>query len=190
MSISRAELEAFRGATLPDLIGPGLKLLFVGVNPGLRTVAMQAQFAFRGNRFYPALFRAGIVDRLIDASAGLDAADRDHLVGRGVGITSLVPGATARADELDDEELVAGAVALEAKVAHLQPAVTAILGVTAYRIAFARPRAALGLQPEPIAGRQLWIVPNPSGRNAHAPLPVLATTYRRAAVVAGIVPFT
>jgi double-stranded uracil-DNA glycosylase len=190
MSISRAELEAFRGATLPDLIGPGLKLLFVGVNPGLRTVAMQAQFAFRGNRFYPALFRAGIVDRLIDASAGLAEADREHLLGRGVGITSLVPGATARADELEDEELVAGAAALEAKVAHLRPAVTAILGVTAYRVAFARPRAALGHQPEPIAGRQLWIVPNPSGRNAHAPLPVLATTYREAAVAAGIVPYS
>ncbi|HJZ37141.1 MAG TPA: mismatch-specific DNA-glycosylase, partial [Solirubrobacterales bacterium] len=190
MSISRAELEAFRGATLPDLIGPGLKLLFVGVNPGLRTVAMQAQFAFRGNRFYPALFRAGIVDRLIDASAGLDDADREHLLGRGVGITSLVAGATARADELEDEELVAGAAALEVKVAQLQPAVTAILGVTAYRVAFARPRAALGRQPETIAGRQLWIVPNPSGRNAHAPLPVLATTYREAAVAAGIVPYS
>ena len=133
MSISRAELQAFRGATLPDLIGPGLKLLFVGVNPGLRTVAMQAQFAFRGNRFYPALFRAGIVDRLIDASAGLGEADRDHLLDRGVGITSLVAGATAKADELDDEELVVGAAALEAKVALLQPTVTAILGVTAYR---------------------------------------------------------
>jgi TDG/mug DNA glycosylase family protein len=189
MGISRAELQAFRGATLPDLIGPGVKLLFVGVNPGLRTVAMQAQFAFRGNRFYPALFRAGIVDRLIDASAGLGEADRDHLLERGVGITSLVEGATARADELDDEELVAGASALEAKVALLQPAVTAILGVTAYRIAFARPRAGLGHQPEPIAGRQLWVVPNPSGRNAHAPLPILATTYREAAVAAGIVPY-
>lgn len=190
MSISRAELQAFRGATLPDLIGPGLKLLFVGVNPGLRTVAMQAQFAFRGNRFYPALFRAGIVDRLIDASAGLGEADREHLLDRGVGITSLVPGATARADELDDDELVAGAAALEAKVGRLQPAVTAILGVTAYRIAFARPRAGLGHQPEPIAGRQLWVVPNPSGRNAHAPLPILATTYREAAVAAGIVPYS
>jgi double-stranded uracil-DNA glycosylase len=144
MSISRAELQAFRGATLPDLIGPGLKLLFVGVNPGLRTLAMQAQFAFRGNRFYPALFRAGIVARLIDAS----------------------------------------------KVALLQPAVTAILGVTAYRIAFARPRAGLGRQPESIAGRQLWVVPNPSGRNAHAPLPILATNYRETAVAAGIVPYS
>jgi len=186
MSISRAELQAFRGATLPDLIGPGVKLLFVGINPGLRTAAMQAHFAFRGNRFYPALFRAGIVDRLIDASAGLGEADREHLLDRGVGITSLVAGATARADELEDEQLIAGAAALEAKVALLRPRVTAILGVTAYRIAFARPHASLGLQPEPIAGHQLWVVPNPSGRNAHAPLPVLATTYREAAVAAGI----
>ena len=113
----------------------------------------------------------------------------ERLLDRGVGITSLVAGATARADELDDEELVAGAAALEAKVALVRPTVTAILGVTAYRIAFARKRAGLGRQPEPIAGRQLWVVPNPSGRNAHAPLPVLATTYREAAMAAGIVPY-
>jgi double-stranded uracil-DNA glycosylase len=189
MSISRSELQAFRGATLPDLIGPGVKLLFVGVNPGLRTVAVQAHFAFRGNRFFPALLRAGIVDRLIDASSGLAEADREHLFERGVGITSLVPGATARADELDDEELVAGAAALEAKVARLGPVLVAILGVTAYRVAFARPRAGLGRQPESIAARQLCVVPNPSGRNAHAPLPTLAAAYREAAVAAGIVPY-
>ncbi len=85
--------------------------------------------------------------------------------------------------------MVAGATALEAKVARLRPAVTAILGVTAYRIAFARPSAPLGRQTEPIAGHRLWIVPNPSGRNAHAPLPVLADTYREAPLAAGIDPY-
>jgi TDG/mug DNA glycosylase family protein len=186
MSLSRSELQAFRGSTLPDLVGPGLKLLFVGVNPGLRTVAVQAHFAFRGNRFYPALFRAGIVDRLIDASSGLGEPDRTHLIDRGVGITSLVAGATAAAAELAAEELLAGAATLESKVARLEPSVVAILGVTAYRVAFARPRAGLGRQPEPLGGCRLWVVPNPSGRNAHASLPMLTAAYREAAVAADI----
>ena len=186
MSLSRSDLQAFRGSTLPDLVGPGLKLLFVGVNPGLRTVAVQAHFAFRGNRFYPALFRAGIVDRLIDASSGLGEPDRTHLIDRGVGITSLVAGATAAAAELAAEELLAGAATLESKVARLEPSVVAILGVTAYRVAFARPRAGLGRQPELLAGHRVWVVPNPSGRNAHAPLPILAAAYREAAVAADI----
>jgi TDG/mug DNA glycosylase family protein len=170
VKFNRAELVAFRGSSLPDLIGPGVRLLFVGVNPGLRSAAVQAQFAFRGNRFYRALQGAGIVDRPIDASDGFRDKDKAHLIERGVGITSLVPRATARADELDRDELVAGARALEAKVDRLHPAVVAILGVTAYRVAFARPSAAVGQQPESIAGQTLWIVPNPSGRNAHAHL--------------------
>jgi TDG/mug DNA glycosylase family protein len=189
VKFSRSELDAFRGSSLPDLIGPGARLLFVGVNPGLRSAAVQAQFAFRGNRFYRALQGAGIVDRLIDASDGFRDEDKAHLIGRGVGITSLVPRATARADELDRDELAAGARALEAKVDRLRPSAVAILGVTAYRVAFARPHAVVGHQPESIAGQMLWIVPNPSGRNAHAPLPLLVTAYREAAVAAGIVPF-
>src|SRR6201995_5092477 len=186
MSLSRSELQAFRGSTLPDLVGPGLKLLFVGVNPGLRTVAVQAHFAFRGNRFYPALFRAGIVDRLIDASSGLGEPDRTHLIDRGVGITSLVAGATAAAAELAAEELLAGAATLESKVARLGPSVVAILGVTADRVAFARPRAGLGRQPALLAGHRVWVVPNPSSRTAHAPLPILAAAYREAAGAADI----
>ena len=92
MMASRAELEAFRGHTLPDLLGPDVRLLFVGINPGLLTAAVQAHFARRGNRFYPALFRAGIVDRLIDASSGYDADDLEHLHARGIGITNLYAG--------------------------------------------------------------------------------------------------
>ncbi|KLL97157.1 DNA glycosylase, partial [Rhodococcus sp. IITR03] len=108
MGFTRAELESFRDAVIPDLVAPGCRLLFVGINPGLWTAATGAHFARPGNRFYPALFRAGIVDRLIDASSGMSDARRDHLLERGVGITNLAPRATARADELTDEELREG----------------------------------------------------------------------------------
>src|SRR6202040_112383 len=109
ISFTRAELKACTGATLPDLIAEGVRLLFVGINPGLRSVAVQGHFAPRGNRFYPALLRAGITDHLIDASAGLAPADRDYLLRRGVGITSLVKRATASADEVTPAELAEGA---------------------------------------------------------------------------------
>jgi TDG/mug DNA glycosylase family protein len=181
VSFTRAELKSFTGATLPDLIAEGVRLLFVGINPGLRSVAVQGHFAPRGNRFYPALLRAGITDHLIDASAGLAPADRDYLLRRGVGITSLVERATASADELGPAELADGARALGAKIARYRPRVVAILGVTAYRAAFAAPRAVLGRQPEDLHGSQLWVVPNPSGRNAHAPLEPLAAAYRAVA---------
>jgi TDG/mug DNA glycosylase family protein len=183
---TRAELEAFRGATLPDLVEPGVRLLFVGVNPGLRTVAVQAHFGRRGNRFYPALYRAGIVDRLIDASSGFDPRDRAHLAARGVGITSLVAGATARADELHATELVEGARSLTRRVARIGPRALAVLGITAFRIAFERPKAVVGRQPGDLGGAQLWVVPNPSGLNAHATLPILAEAYREVAIAAGI----
>ncbi|MGW4464325.1 mismatch-specific DNA-glycosylase [Micromonospora sp. NPDC004704] len=186
MRFSRAELAAFRGGTLPDLVEPGVRLLFVGVNPGLRTVAVQAHFGRRGNRFYPALFRAGIVDRLIDASAGFLPDDREHLSARGIGITSLVAAATARADELSVQELTSGARALAERVARIGPRVVAVLGITAYRIAFERPKALVGRQPYEIGGAQLWVVPNPSGLNAHATLAGLADAYRQVALVAGI----
>jgi TDG/mug DNA glycosylase family protein len=183
---TRAELESFRDTEVPDLLGPDVRLLFVGINPGLRSVAVQGHFAPRGNRFYPALLRAGITDHLIDASAGLAPADADYLLRRGVGITSLVERATASADELGPAELADGARALGAKIARFGPRVVAILGVTAYRTAFAAPRAVLGRQPEDLHGSQLWVVPNPSGRNAHAPLDTLATAYREVARAAGL----
>src|SRR6202000_216681 len=105
MGFTNAHLQAFRGGPLPDLLGPSTQLLFVGINPGLLTVAVQSHFGRRGNRFYPALYRAGIVDHAIDASAGFVESDRQHLLDRGVGITSLVRAATARADELTTAEL-------------------------------------------------------------------------------------
>ena len=186
VSFTRAELKSFTGGTLPDLIAEGVRLLFVGINPGLRSVAVQGHFAPRGNRFYPALLRAGITDHLIDASAGLTASDRDYLLGRGVGITSLVERATASAAELGPAELAEGARALAGRVRRFGPRVVAILGVTAYRTAFGNPRAVLGRQPEELNGAQLWVVPNPSGRNAHAPLDTLAATYHEVALAAGI----
>jgi TDG/mug DNA glycosylase family protein len=186
VGFSRAELESARDGTLPDLIGPGLRLLFVGINPGLWTVAAQAHFARRGNRFYPALFQAGIVDRLINASAGYTAADREHLLSRGVGITNLVARGTARADELSGAELIAGGKILLELVARRRPSVVAILGITAYRQAFGVRRAVVGRQPEGIGRSQLWVVPNPSGLNAHSSLTALAAAYREVALAAGI----
>ena len=186
MAYTAAELDALYGRTLPDTVGPGLRLLFVGINPGLHTVAVQAPFARPGNRFYPALYLAGITDRVIDASAGLREADRAHLVDRGVGVTSLVKAATRRADELTRAQLVEGAAELEQRVAALAPTVVAMLGVTAYRTAFARPKTAVGPQLETLGGARLWVVPNPSGLNAHETVASLAAAYREAAVAAGI----
>jgi TDG/mug DNA glycosylase family protein len=186
MGFTRAELESYRDATLPDLLGPATRLLFVGINPGLWTAAAQAHFARRGNRFYPALLLAGIIDRPIDASAGYTTSDREYLLERGIGITNLVARATARADELTAAELLAGGRRLEARVAELGVAVVAVLGITAYRAAYARPKAVAGRQPETLGGAQLWVVPNPSGLNAHSSLAALAEAYREVAVAAGL----
>ena len=185
---TRDELAAFRGATLPDLLGPDTRLLFVGINPGLRTVAVQAHFGRRGNRFYPALRDAGIVDRVIGAADGWLPGARALLLSRGVGIPRLVAGATARAAELTPAELVAGVAHLTGVVERARPRVVAMLGITAYRIAFGRPKAVVGRQPDDLAGAELWVVPNPSGLNAHASLADLAAAYREVAIAAGIVP--
>ena len=184
---TRDELEAFRDATVPDLTGPGMRLLVVGINPGLWTAATQTHFAHPGNRFYPALLRAGLIEREIDRGAGFTVDDRAHLVAMGIGITNLVNRATVRADELGTEELRQGAERLEALVASLRPSVVAVAGVTAYRTAFRRPRAGLGRQPEMVAGAELWVVPNPSGLNAHETVESLAAWYRRAGEAAGLV---
>jgi TDG/mug DNA glycosylase family protein len=186
VKLTREQLESFRGATLPDLLGADTKLLFVGINPGLRTAAVQAHFAKRGNRFYPALYRAGITDRLIDANDGYRPEDLAHLIERGIGITNIYPLATARADEVSVEEMIAGGKSMEKRVRRIAPAVVAILGVTAYRVAFSRPRAKAGLQGETLGGARLWLAPNPSGLNAHAQLPDLAAAYREIALDAGI----
>jgi double-stranded uracil-DNA glycosylase len=187
VGFSRAELEAHRDATVPDLLGPGVRLLFVGINPGLWTAATGTHFAHPGNRFYPALRRAGIIDRDIDRGVGMTDADRAYLVGRGVGITNIVARATARASELTSDELRAGGAHLRDVVAEHGPAVVAVAGVTAFRAAFGRRHAVLGRQPEPFADAVLWIVPNPSGLNAHETIDSLAAAYRAPAVAAGVV---
>jgi TDG/mug DNA glycosylase family protein len=187
MGFTRAELESFRGATVPDLVGPGLRLLFVGINPGLWTAATQTHFAHPGNRFYPALLRAGVIDRPIDRGMGMTDDDRRYLVERGIGITNLVARATPRASELTARELRTGADRLRQFVAEHRPKVVAVAGVSAYRTAFDEPRARAGKQPDPIDGAELWIVPNPSGLNAHETIDTLAQAYRAVAVAAGVV---
>jgi TDG/mug DNA glycosylase family protein len=182
----RADLERYRGGTLPDVVDHRTRLLFVGTNPGLSAVAVQAPFSGRSNRFFPALFRAGITEWLIDTSTGWKPHDHQHLIDRRVGITTLVPTATARADELGNEDLVAGAARLAQLVRRVKPTVVAVLGVTAFRIAFGQPRAVAGLQPEVHLDAQLWVVPNPIGLNRRVSLAELAAAYRQAAGVASL----
>lgn len=182
------ELNAFRNRTIPDLLPDPLRLLFVGINPSLWSAATGAHFARPGNRFYPALFHAGMLGKQIDASAGL--TDEDHLLldQAGIGNTNVVARATARADELSVDELREGARRVIDLVQRHRPRVVAVVGVTAYRTAFGQPRAQLGRQPEPLTdGVPLWVLPNPSGLNAHYSREDLAAAFREAGVEAGVV---
>lgn len=184
---TRAELEEFRGARVPDLLGDDVRLLFVGINPGLWTAATQTHFAHPGNRFYPALLRAGIIERPIDPAQGMTDADRTYFVGRGLGITNIAERATARADELNLEEIRAGGARLRDLVERVRPLVVAVAGITAYRQAFAATKATTGRQAEDWAATQVWVVPNPSGLNAHHTVDTLAEEYAAAARAAGII---
>jgi TDG/mug DNA glycosylase family protein len=183
---NKEELQACHGMTVEDLMPPNLRLLFVGINPGLWTAAVNAHFARPGNRFWPALHRAGITSRLVDASLGLSPSDRRELESSGIGISNIVPIATARADELSMTQLRAGGVELRSLVAKRQPSVVAVLGVTAFRQAFGRRDLAVGRCDEEFEGAQLWVLPNPSGLNAHETVDSLADWYRSAAQSAGI----
>lgn len=185
---TRGELETYRDTEVPDLLGPGLRLLFVGINPGLWTAATQTHFAHPANRFYPALLRAGIIEHPISPSHGMTDTDRDRLRARGIGITNIVRRATARASELDREELREGGRTLVELVAEHRPQVVAVAGITAYRDAFGDRRAVLGRQPEALGPAELWVVPNPSGLNAHQTIDTLAEAYAAPARAAGIVP--
>jgi double-stranded uracil-DNA glycosylase len=188
VGFTRAQLLTYRNATVPDLLGEQVRLLFVGINPGLWTAAVQTHFARPGNRFYPALQLAGLIDRRIDPSTGFTADDKDYLIRRGIGITNLVHRATARADELTPAELRDGRVELERTVGRVRPAVVAMAGITAYRTAFGRPKTVVGRQDEDLAGAQLWVVPNPSGLNAHDTVETLAAAYREVGLAAGLLP--
>jgi TDG/mug DNA glycosylase family protein len=190
---TRAELEAFRGHEVDDLIGPGLKLLFVGINPGLWTAAVKTHFAHPTNRFYPALAAAGITDYEVDRAAGMSDADRAHLVSRGIGITNLVRRATARASELSGEELREGGERLVPFVAEHRPRVVAVAGISAFRDAFGERGTVLGRQPTTLdsairwSDAALWVVPNPSGLNAHETVATLAAAYAAPATEAGVI---
>ncbi len=154
-------MAAAADRTLPDVIATGLDVLFVGINPGLWSAATGWHFARPGNRFWPALHRGGFTPRLMHPS------EQGELPELGLGITNMVDRASARADELTPAELLAGAQTLTAKVARYRPRWVAVVGVTAYRIGFARPKAGFGPQPEPLADARLWVLPNPSALNAH-----------------------
>jgi double-stranded uracil-DNA glycosylase len=155
------QLADARGRTVPDLIAPDLKVLFTGINPGLYSAAVGHHFARPGNRFWPSLHAAGFTPRRVSPF------DERDLLDWGLGITNFVDRATSAADELTDEELAGGAKRLERKVRKYKPKVLAVLGVGAYRTGFGRAKAKLGLQPETIDDTRVWVLPNPSGLNAH-----------------------
>lgn len=184
---SRAELDSFRGGQVDDLIGPDVRLLFVGINPGLWTAATNTHFCHPSNRFYPALRRAGVIDWVVNPETGMTEEQRHDLEARRVGITNLVNRATARASELSRQELVEGRGRVEDVISIHQPAVVAVAGVTAYRMAFGARAASLGEQGETLGGAGLWVVPNPSGLNAHETVDSLAEWYRKVAERAGVV---
>jgi TDG/mug DNA glycosylase family protein len=168
-----ADLAAARNTTIPDVTGSGLRVLFSGINPGLYSAATGYHFARPGNRFWPALHQSGFTP------VRLRPCDQDQLPGLGLGITNVVARATARAGELSDAELREGGEVLAAKTARLRPAWLAVVGVTAYRTAFGRPGATVGPQPETIGGTRLWVLPNPSGLNAHWSAAGLAAEFAR-----------
>ena len=168
---SAADLAAARDRTIPDVARPGLLVLFSGINPGLYSAATGYHFARPGNRFWPALHRSGFTPRQLAPS------EQDQLLDLGLGITNVVARATARADELGAGELTEGGRLLAAKVARLGPRWLAVVGVTAFRAAFARPRAVVGRQPDSLGGAGVWVLPNPSGLNAHWPAAALARAF-------------
>lgn len=169
---TRADLLASKDKTVPDVIAPGLRVLFCGINPGLYSGATGHHFARPGNRFWPTLHQAGFTPRLLDPS------EERELLTFGWGITNLVRRATATADELSPDELVAGRRRLAAKVKRYQPKVIAVLGISAYRTAFAEKKVALGPQPEQLSNAIVWVLPNPSGLNAHYQLADLVAHFR------------
>lgn len=170
---TREQLDAARGARVPDVIGPGLDVLFCGINPGLYSGAVGHHFARPGNRFWRTLHAAGYTGWL------LSPFEERELLRAGVGITNLVNRSTATASELGDDELRRGARRLDGLVRRHRPRIVAVCGVGAYRTAFGRPRATVGRQDHRIGGAPVWVLPNPSGLNASYQLPDLVREFRR-----------
>jgi double-stranded uracil-DNA glycosylase len=183
---TRDDLAAARDATVPDLVGPGLRVLLVGINPSLWSAWSELHFARPGNRLWRTLYDAGFTPRLLDPS------DTGELIAAGLGITNLVARATARADELSDDEVRAGVAPLRLLVQRHRPAYVAFLGISTYRIAFGRiafgriasgaiasgaRRATVGAQPETFEDARVWVLPNPSGLNASYQQPALTAAY-------------
>jgi TDG/mug DNA glycosylase family protein len=168
---SREDLERARERTLTDLVRPGLRVLFCGINPGLYSAATGHHFARPGNRFWPALHRSGFTPRQLRPD------EEQTMLDLGLGLTNLVKRATSNADELAAEELIAGGRALRRKLTRYEPQFVAFVGIGAYRTAFGDKRAALGRQPEPLAGSAVWVLPSPSGLNAHYGLDALAAAF-------------
>jgi TDG/mug DNA glycosylase family protein len=169
---NRTDLLAAKDKTVRDVIAPDLRVLFCGINPGLYSGATGHHFARPGNRFWPTLYQAGFTPRLL-----APAEERELLIS-GYGITNLVPRATAAADELAPAELVAGRKRLEVKLKRYQPQIVALLGIGAYRTAFAQRAVQLGQQPERLGNAVVWVLPNPSGLNAHYQLADLVQHFR------------
>lgn len=172
-SPTKEELAAASGKTVPDIVTPGLKVLFCGINPGLYTAVKGHHFARPGNRFWPALHAAGFTPMPY-----LPHQEKD-LLKLGYGITNIVDRATANAAELSKAELIEGGISLVEKVILYQPQVLALLGLSAYRVAFGKATADIGLQEQEIGQTKLWVLPNPSGLNAHFPPKKLAEVYRK-----------
>ncbi|GAA0370569.1 G/U mismatch-specific DNA glycosylase [Microbispora corallina] len=173
MAPTKADLEAARNATIDDVLGPGLDVLFCGINPSLYSAATGHHFARPGNRFWPALHLSGLVPRR------LAPAEQHLLPSYGLGITNIVARATARADELTPEEIREGGARLARLVREVRPGTLAVAGVSAYRVAFGRPGARIGPQEETVGGVAVRVLPNPSGLNAHWTLEAIAAEMAR-----------
>ena len=169
---TRQELIAARDKTVPDVMAPGLQVLFCGINPGLYTAAIGHHFGRPGNRFWPTIHRAGFTPRL------LSPHEERELLPLGYGITNVVDRATAAADELEPQEYLEGGRKLRAKLRKYRPAVLAVLGVGAYRTAFQQPGAPVGPQDGPLEGSAVWVLPNPSGLNANYQMDRLVELFR------------
>lgn len=176
---TRAEMLSAVDRTVPDVIAPELRVLFCGINPGLYTAVTGHHFARPGNRFWEALRLGGFTERLLDPS------EERLLLERGCGITNVVERATAAAADLTDEELRAGGARLEERILRYRPRWLAVLGIGAYRTAFRRPTAALGPQPEGIGDTRIWVLPNPSGLNAHYRIEDFGALFRELREAAG-----
>ena len=172
VSPSKEDLEAARGRTIPDVLGADLDVVFVGINPGLWSGAVGHHFARPGNRFWKALHGSGFTDRLLSPLEDASLLERD------LGLTNLVARTTATAAELAADEIRAGARELEDRLEPLRPRFVAVLGIGAYRTGFGKPQATLGPQEDNLGRARLWVLPNPSGLNAHYQLDDLIERFR------------